>query len=520
MLPRMRLLVVVVLVAMMLGDGTVGHLPPREKSYKILFLVIASPISHRNVFIPIAEALADRGHQVEVLASLPDFSTTSNITQYNTGINFWGNSNMFKLLEQEIDVFDLLRDIIVPRVDEVYQSPIVLELYNRRKTYDIFLVDHVCNEMIYPFVYEMPYITVATPGMDPSQSAVMGNVLNPAYTPSLLSENNPQRNIYHRLINTLAHMQHPFFYFYWMYMPALQKKISEKFPELPLLTEINRNQSLTLINSHFSMTMSYPLLPSQVEVGALHCRPGNPLPQDLSSWIESAGEAGVVYFSLGSITKGNTMPSKYRELFIQAFKKLKQRVIWKYEGSLPGLSDNVLTKPWLPQQDILSNPKVKVFMSHGGLLSTQEAMYHATPILVLPIFGDQPRNAENIAGKGIGLSLNWKELSVDRIVTTIQEIINNPKYKRNMQELSNSLRDQLTTPKERAVFWTEYVIRHGGAPQLRSPAANLSWIEYLMLDVLLLLFLAVIVTFFIVKKMVLLMIKFIFTNIQTKDKLA
>ncbi|KAK8742915.1 hypothetical protein OTU49_001734, partial [Cherax quadricarinatus] len=206
----------------------------------------------------------------------------------------------------------------------------------------------------------------------------------PAYTPSLLSENNPQRNIYHRLINTLAHMQHPFFYFYWMYMPALQKKISEKFPELPLLTEINRNQSLTLINSHFSMTMSYPLLPSQVEVGALHCRPGNPLPQDLSSWIESAGEAGVVYFSLGSITKGNTMPSKYRELFIQAFKKLKQRVIWKYEGSLPGLSDNVLTKPWLPQQDILSNPKVKVFMSHGGLLSTQEAMYHATPILVLP----------------------------------------------------------------------------------------------------------------------------------------
>ncbi|KAK8742923.1 hypothetical protein OTU49_001740, partial [Cherax quadricarinatus] len=332
--------------------------------------------------------------------------------------------------------------------------------------------------------------------------------------------NVPKRNVYHRLIMTLAHMQYPFLYFYWMYMPTLQKKIWEIFPELPLLTEINRNQSLTLINSHFSMTMPYPLLPSQVEVGALHCRPGNPLPQDLSSWIESAGEAGVVYFSLGSITKGNTMPSKYRELFIQAFKKLKQRVIWKYEGSLPGLSDNVLTKPWLPQQDILSNPKVKVFMSHGGLLSTQEAMYHATPILVLPIFGDQPRNAKNIASKGLGLSLNWKELSVDRIVTTIQEIINNPKYKRNMQELSNSLRDQLTTPKERAVFWTEYVIRHGGAPQLRSPAANLSWIEYLMLDVLLLLFLAVIVTFFIVKKMLLLIIKFIFTNIQTKDKLA
>ncbi|KAK8742922.1 hypothetical protein OTU49_001740, partial [Cherax quadricarinatus] len=325
---------------------------------------------------------------------------------------------------------------------------------------------------------------------------------------------------YHRFINTLSHISYLFFYYYWTFVPAVQEKISAKFPELPLLIDITKNQSLTLINSHFSMTMSYPLLPSQVEVGAVHCHPGKALPEDLSSWIEGAGEVGVVYFSLGSITSGHAMPTKYLNLFIEAFRRLEQRVIWKYEGDLPGLSDNVLTKPWLPQQDILSDPGVKVFMSHGGLLSTQEAMYHATPILALPIFADQPRNAQNIASKGIGLYLNWHELSVDRIITTIQEIINNPEYKRNMQELSNSLRDQLTTPKERAVFWTEYVIRHGGAPQLRSPAANLSWIEYLMLDVLLLLFLAVIVTFFIVKKMLLLIIKFIFTNIQTKDKLA
>lgn len=76
--------------------------------------------------------------------------------------------------------------------------------------------------------------------------------------------------------------------------------------------------------------------------------------QDLDSWMEGAGEAGVVYFSLGSITKGTKMPAKYRDLFIQAFSRLDQRVIWKYEGALPGLSDNVLIKPWMPQQDILS----------------------------------------------------------------------------------------------------------------------------------------------------------------------
>ncbi|XP_053634292.1 UDP-glycosyltransferase UGT5 [Cherax quadricarinatus] len=514
------LLVVLVVVAVMLGGGTVGHLPPREKSYKILFLLMASPISHRNVFIPIAEALADRGHQVEVLSCLPEFSTTRNITQYNIGIDFLKDSNMFEILEQEVDIFDLIMRSIVPLVDVMYQSPVVLDLYERRKTFDIFLVDHICNELAYPFVYEMPFITVATPGMDPTQSAIMGNVLNPAFTPTLMGSIFTQWNVYDRLLNLLAHIHYPFIYYYWTYLPALQKEISEKFPEFPLLIDISRNQSLTLMNSHFTFSMSYPLLPSQVEVGALHCRPGKPLPQDLSSWIEGAGEAGVVYFSIGSVTKGDTMPTKYRELFIQAFSKLEQRVIWKYEGDLPGVSDNVLIKPWLPQQDILNDPGVKMFISHGGLLSTQEAIYHATPMLVLPIFADQPRNAENIASKGIGLYLNWHELSVDRIITTIQEIINNPKYKRNVQEISASLRDQITTPKERAVYWTEYVIRHGGAPHLKTPGANLSWVEYLMLDVLLLLFLAVIITFFVVKKMVLLIIKKIFTNIQAKDKLA
>ncbi|KAK4322958.1 hypothetical protein Pmani_006309 [Petrolisthes manimaculis] len=81
--------------------------------------------------------------------------------------------------------------------------------------------------------------------------------------------------------------------------------------------------------------------------------------------------------------------------------------------------------------------------------------------------------------------LLWEELTVDDLVTTIIKITTNPQYMENMKSLSRILRDQLTTPKERAVYWTEYVIRHKGAPQLKCPAADLSWVEFLMLDVLL-----------------------------------
>lgn len=35
-----------------------------------------------------------------------------------------------------------------------------------------------------------------------------------------------------------------------------------------------------------------------------------------------------------------------------------------------------------------------------------------------------------------------------------------------------------------AVYWTEYVIRHKGAPHLKSPARYMKWWEYYNLDVI------------------------------------
>lgn len=71
------------------------------------------------------------------------------------------------------------------------------------------------------------------------------------------------------------------------------------------------------------------------------------------------------------------------------------------------------------------------------------------------------------------------------------------RYQENIERISRPLRDQLTTPTERAVYWTEYVIRHQGAPQLRCQGAQLSWVEFLMLDVLAVLLVALHITVYI-----------------------
>jgi glucuronosyltransferase len=53
------------------------------------------------------------------------------------------------------------------------------------------------------------------------------------------------------------------------------------------------------------------------------------------------------------------------------------------------------------------------------------------------------------------------------------------------------------------VFWTEYVIRHKGAPHMRSAVLDLAWYQYFLLDVIAVLALAtvliVLITFIILR---------------------
>jgi glucuronosyltransferase len=114
-----------------------------------------------------------------------------------------------------------------------------------------------------------------------------------------------------------------------------------------------------------------------------------PLPEDIKSFIESA-EHGVVYFSLGGNLKPSKMkPEKQRDI-LAALLKLKQKVIWKWDDESLKVDENkFLVRKWFPQDDILAHPNVKLFVTHGGLLSCTESILRGKPIVGIPIFGDQ-----------------------------------------------------------------------------------------------------------------------------------
>ena len=57
------------------------------------------------------------------------------------------------------------------------------------------------------------------------------------------------------------------------------------------------------------------------------------------------------------------------------------------------------------------------------------------------------------------------------------------------------------TQLETAMYWIEYVIRHDGAPHLRSATQNLTWYQIYLLDVFAFLAVVVLTFFFIVYKL-------------------
>ena len=132
----------------------------------------------------------------------------------------------------------------------------------------------------------------------------------------------------------------------------------------------------------------------------------------MESFVDGSGDAGCIILSFGSILRSADLPSDVRRRFLSTFARLKQRVIMKWEDNSKLSKDdlipsNVKFMTWLPQQDLLGHPKVRLFITHGGLNSIQEAVYHKVPLIILPFIVDQPINARKAQSEGFAIHLAY-----------------------------------------------------------------------------------------------------------------
>lgn len=194
---------------------------------------------------------------------------------------------------------------------------------------------------------------------------------------------------------------------------------------------------------------------------------------------------GAILFSFGSNAKSIYIAEKTLKAIMATFKKLKQRVIMKWESdSLEGKPDNVFISKWLPQADVLAHPNIKIFISHCGLGGVVEAKFHGVPIIGIPQGGDQTSNAANIVEDGWAIQINFNDVTEQTLSEAINEILKNPKYSETVKKLSILSRDRPLNAQQTAAYWVEYVIRHRGAKHLHYPGAEFNFFQENSLDVL------------------------------------
>merc|ERR1712080_238854 len=240
--------------------------------------------------------------------------------------------------------------------------------------------------------------------------------------------------------------------------------------------------SIMLACSHEITHGAWQYLPNVIQVGGLQLHDPHPLSGTLHDFMEQATE-GAILVSFGSSINPDQMPEGKMAMFIETFKQLNLKVVWKWDKHIPDLPSNVMISSWLPQQDLLAHPNLKVFVTHGGLGSLVEAIYHKATIVGIPFSNDQKPNLLRAVRHGYAKMLDWDALNVDDFTEAVKSAMLDEEMKSSMENVNSLYVGREVKPRDRAAWWVEYVCKHGGAKWLK-PGVKVPWYQYHHVDIL------------------------------------
>ncbi|XP_055311033.1 UDP-glucosyltransferase 2 [Sitodiplosis mosellana] len=475
----------------------------------ILMVTMGGTKSHKIPFLELAKGLIPRGHNITFLSGFPaDYSdsrlheiTPAGLSEYIQNYTNWDLVGLRMDGKLPYSVWDVMR-FAFESCDAMLNDAETKNLLNRH--FELVILDGAFPECAVSLVhaFRAPFMMINTVGLYTGSLSLAGNPTPFSTTPIFFSSFTDEMNLYQRFLNTMytlfAYSVHR------VSMLLLQSVVRNHLGgDVPNVYDLTRNVSFILQNGHSSVSYSRPLLPNVAEIACIHCKPARPLPKELEEFVMGSGESGFIYVSMGSSVKAAKMPEHLRKLFIRTFAQIPYRVIWKYDGSVADMKDlpsNVKIGAWLPQQDLLGHRKLRAFVTHGGLLSMFESVYHGVPLVTMPVFCDHDVNAAKAVADGYALRLDLETLSSDKLIKGILKVIHDERYRQAVKKLQRFLLDQRTTPLDTAIYWTEYVLRHNGAYHLQSPSRNYSFVQYYLLDVVALFIAIVVITAYIVRR--------------------
>nr|AUN86405.1 UDP-glycosyltransferase 33T2 [Spodoptera litura] len=464
---------------------------------RILFYIPTPSISHQVVFRPLAQTLASRGHDVTVITADPAFpkgKSPANLTEidvHDMSYEIWQEGIMKETRGDTGDLKAQLAPVmrtLYTVFDKQLQEEKIQNLINdKNKQFDLVILEGVLPPLlVFSHIYKAPAILMSSFGGLYGHYESVGAPTHPLLYPLNIRQKLGDLTLWDKLRELFVYyaVENLWYSFYDLGNSILKKHFG---PDVPNVWELMDNIDMLFLNIHPMFEGIRPVPPNVIYLHGLHQKPTKDLPQDLKSYLDSS-KHGVIYVSFGTNVDPALLPPEKIQILVRVFSQLPYDVLWKWsKDELPGRSPNIKIAKWFPQPDLLKHPNVKLFITQGGLQSTDEAITAGVPLIGMPMLGDQYFNVERYVYHGFGIRLDMETLTEEKLKHAINATMEDNSYRRNMERFRTLINDSPQTPLERAVWWTEYLLRHGDAKHLRSPSANISWRQYLELDLILVL---------------------------------
>jgi MGT family glycosyltransferase len=151
----------------------------------------------------------------------------------------------------------------------------------------------------------------------------------------------------------------------------------------------------------------------------------------------------LVYLTFGSVAPAmEFFPALYRQA-IDALAELPVRVLATIgrnadPAELGPLPANVHVEGWVAQNDVM--PHASAMVCHGGSGTVTMGLAAGVPMVVVPLFADQPWNAERIDALGAGIALQGGPAAVPRIGEATHRLLREPSYRATAQGVAAAMR--------------------------------------------------------------------------------
>ncbi|XP_034838212.1 UDP-glucosyltransferase 2-like [Maniola hyperantus] len=487
-------------------------------AYNILCLQNIPSKSHFHLVKGLVYPLLEAGHKVTWITTFPGKPVT-NLTYIDIS-HIQELTRHLDMTNPDSQNLDVVKGFAWNVSRSTLETPAVRNALLSQK-YDAVISEWFFSEteVGYAVVQDAPWILLCGMVLHPHLEYLVDTVRSVPTIPAMMSDYGTPMTLWQRIQNTLNFL---FFTYHTTSSWSANKANYEKYFEplakargvtLPPFYEAMHNISIMFVNSHPSFAQPFVTPPNVVDIAGYHIDEDvPPLPKDLQDLLDSSRQ-GVIYFSMGSVVRSAALPEQTRSELVKMLGELPYTVLWKFEEQMEGLPRNLHIRPWMPQSSILSHPNLKVFITHGGLLSILESLHFGVPVITVPVFGDQHSNAQRSVrgGHAVKVDFNLPELA-GNLKIALKEMLNNNSYYNRAREISRLFRKRPVSNKKLIQHYVELAIESKGAYHLRSKSLLYSWYQLWMLDQLAVLILALSVVVIIIKKL--------FTNLFRKKEKA